>query len=227
MLFLDLCVSFHGIFPVVLHSIQFSCRYEQSTYIYCAIHLYYNSFHFFFLSLHRFPHSFLQLLYVSRAFTQKLARAISGNVCRFMNRLSLTSLIVYTVWDPYQRHSATSHAPQLIFPTQDLHHHMLNQQAAAPPNQCANNKAVNFCMRLNKLYILYFSWESFSIVSGARTVAIRYFTKKIFHSKLLSLISWAKKRQKAQNILTSNPIFVIKVHQERAIVLSLFSLKKN
>lgn len=43
----------------------------------------------------------------------------------------------------------------------------------APPNQCANNKAVNFCMRLNKLYIFVFSVEKVFqswVVLGTATI---------------------------------------------------------
>lgn len=45
--------------------------------------------------------------------------------------------------------------------------------APAPPNQCANNKAVNFCMRLNKLYIFVFSVEKVFqswVVLGTATI---------------------------------------------------------
>lgn len=47
-----------------------------------------------------FPHRWLQLF--NRT---SLARAIRMNVSRVMNHLLLTSSIVYTMWDPYQRHS--------------------------------------------------------------------------------------------------------------------------
>lgn len=62
--------------------------------------------------------------------SQKVWRVQSWNVGRVMCHLSLTSSIVSIVFccvymwivcmcwkSPYQRHSATSHAPQLIFPT--------------------------------------------------------------------------------------------------------------
>lgn len=96
--------------------------------------------------------------------------------------------------------------------------------APAPPNQCANNKAVNFCMRLNKLYIFVFSVEKVFQSWVVLSEQLRY--EKYFHPILLSWFGLT-----GQSLLASRrkrKVIVIERKREKEnifFVWSLFVLK--
>lgn len=98
----------------------------------------------------------------------------------------------------YQRHSATSHAPQLIFPA---HHCTTTSIKLAASKQQHHRISVQTIKQLISVcdwinYISsYFSWESVSIVSGARTVAIRYDKQK----RIRRNFKWKKKVKHKKN----------------------------
>lgn len=131
MLLLDLCLSvFDGIFPrcATLHSIF--VQVYQHHYIHCAIH--FGCFFFPSLFSTQFP---FQLLCVSRAFTQKLARAIGER--RSVHEPFIVDVIdcLYCV-RPLPAAFCHFSCATAHFPHTGLHHHMLTSSSTTTESVC-------------------------------------------------------------------------------------------